>query len=178
MIKLITQFDDPTKRVAIATPTCCCCCCCCVATIATSSAITFLNLNNIARNKIQETEKKYSFTYAFAGLILLPLLLGIVLYLANFFSKLFDSVIMWLLFLIGLPIIWASLLKFLYNKVGAKKATKYAIMTVILTILGAILELFAATNLIFRSNSESYILSACIFTFIAIVYKLHIDKRI
>jgi hypothetical protein len=42
VIRLVTQFDPPSYRVAVATPTCggCCCCCCCVVTFVGASALT------------------------------------------------------------------------------------------------------------------------------------------
>jgi len=43
VIRLATQFDPPSHRAAVATPTCggcSCCCCCCVVTLVGASAFT------------------------------------------------------------------------------------------------------------------------------------------
>ncbi|MBU4099687.1 hypothetical protein KJ980_08665 [Patescibacteria group bacterium] len=182
MIKLVTQFDDPTKRVAISTPTCCCCCCCCIATITTSSAITYLNLNNIAKKTGERTNKKPNFIYSVAGLLLLPLLLVFlyclflpplnILFINNVFPGAPGSVLLAL-------ITYLIALSFLYKKVGAGgKAIIYAVITGALTAVGSIADVYVA-NIFFYGNGSGYLLFASIFIIIAIVlFKLRIDKMI
>ena len=47
MKRLVTQFDDKRLRATVATPTCCCCCCC-VASVLTSTALSALNVHELA----------------------------------------------------------------------------------------------------------------------------------
>jgi len=62
LIRLVTQFDPPTARPAVATPTCCCagcsCCCCCIVTAISASIYTAFNAQGVHRRVQAETPER------------------------------------------------------------------------------------------------------------------------
>jgi hypothetical protein len=55
MIRLVTQFDPPTRHASVATATCsscsCSCCCCCLVSAAAVAGFTVMNLRAVARER-------------------------------------------------------------------------------------------------------------------------------
>lgn len=70
MIRLVTQFDRPTARAAVATPTCggCCCCCCCVVTAAASSIYLAVSAQLALSRARQEAPERVRLGSPFPGL--------------------------------------------------------------------------------------------------------------
>ena len=55
MIRLVNQFDPPTRQASVATATCsscCCCCCCCV--VSAAGVTTFAVMNMSASAKLHD----------------------------------------------------------------------------------------------------------------------------
>ena len=57
MIRLVSQFDEPRRRSAVATPSCCCCCC--LVTTLTSASLTAVHVDGTAvRNFVHGPRRK------------------------------------------------------------------------------------------------------------------------
>jgi hypothetical protein len=113
MLRLVTQFDDPSARPSVATPTCagcCSCCCCCIATSITTSAYTAMSLSQTARSaaKSQGHIETASCLGWAAIVLLMPGAVAIIAIIALYFSseaidaRLPVAAVLWPLALYGL----------------------------------------------------------------------------
>lgn len=127
MKRLVTQFDDTRTRATVATPTCCCCCCC-FASIISSTAVTVLNVNELAgQTEMPETRR---WLYRFGALLALPLAVLLAIGAGLLFAIVDKPDSEWAgvaAFLLA----WPALLVALYRQLGLRRSAKPVAITVI-----------------------------------------------
>jgi len=126
MKRLVTQFDDTRTRATVATPTCCCCCCC-FASIISSTAVTVLNVNELAG---QTALPEPRWLYNGAALLVLPVAVLLAIGAGLLFAIVDKPDAPWVgvaAFLLA----WPALLVALYRQLGLRRSGKPVAITVI-----------------------------------------------
>lgn len=127
MKRLVTQFDDTRTSATVATPTCCCCCCC-FASIISSTAVTVLNVHELAGQTEMPEPRRW--LYRFGALVALPLAVLLATGAGLLFAIVDKPDSDWVgvaAFLLA----WPALLVALYRQLGLRRSGKPVAITVI-----------------------------------------------
>ena len=143
MIRLVTQFDQPSTRVTAATPTCCCggcsCCCCCIVTAIAVSTYSAVSAQGILRRAEQETPERVRWRSPWPGVV-------------GFFSLTAAIFVIGLISAAGgggdagallvIPLLWLGLLGFAYWGAGAGRPWLRASAVVAIGCAALVVEFF------------------------------------
>lgn len=128
MIALVTQFDDPSARPYVATPSgasSSSCCCCCVATVIGASIFSTIHVRSIRRQSLAaKTELRPADS-------LWPELLASVALIAALVAGGLLGAVTGGVLLFSVPLVWGSLLFAAYRGAGDDGRIGHAILTVI-----------------------------------------------
>ncbi len=151
MIRLVTQFDLPSARPAVATPTCgccSCCCCCCVVTLASASTYSAVTAQRILRKPRVETLERARWRSPLPGLLgffaLPTAALLVSLMLAGT-----DAAAGVLGLLVVLGLVWVVLLGLAYTGAGAQRPWAHAAAVVAIGLVAIVVEAFLWLALFF-----------------------------
>ncbi len=127
MKRLVTQFDDKRLRATVATPTCCCCCCC-VATVLTSTALSTLNVHELA-GKVDMPEST-RWLLRVVALTALPLAV-VASIAAAWLASLASDELAWLAGVVAFFGAWAAILAAAYKPLRTRSRGAVVAFTVI-----------------------------------------------
>lgn len=129
MKRLVTQFDEQRTRATVATPTCCCCCCCCcVASIATVTAVTVLNANELTgQSQMPGTRRSL---YSVGAFLALPLAVLAGTAAARLFTLVYRDGAPAVGLISGI-VAWAALLGLLYRQLGPLRSARATAITMV-----------------------------------------------
>jgi hypothetical protein len=147
MVRLVTQFDEPSARPSVATPTCAgccsCCCCCCVATTIATTTYTTLDVRKTAADAGVDVDRANlaEFFGCFSFMALLPGAVGALAVIVMVFS---DVDMDWRF--VPTALLWPAALYGLYRYAGDRQPARTAgcvwfagmILFVIELVLGGI----------------------------------------
>jgi hypothetical protein len=176
VIRLVTQFDDPRSRAAVATPTCggcCCCCCCCLATTLAASSYIGMSLRSIATRGKPAEERDARLKRAS---IWAPIVGVIAVGLAAVLALLVGAAVVAVGVLVFFAAWWA-LLYWCYRAVRAHAAAVRAVVVVVVTSLAFALELAIGGSIVVNAPA-AYVVLALVAAVVAIVFEyLHFFRQ-
>ncbi len=133
MIRLVTQFDQPSARAAAATPTCgcgcCCSCCCCIVTLIGASTYTAVSAQGVLRRAKELSPERVKWTSPWPG-VLGVLALPVTLLVAIF---------TWWTVVIPF-VVWLVLVGLAYRGAGARRPWAGAAVVVALGSVALVAE--------------------------------------
>jgi hypothetical protein len=143
VIRLVTQFDRPSARPAVATPTCCCagccCCCSCIVTVAGSSIYTAVNAQSIRRSALQHAPEAVRWESPFPGLLGFFALPLAVLVMALVVGTSPGSGLEILVLGLG---VWVGLATLAYWGAGTPQPWARAVFVILLSTFALVVEFF------------------------------------
>ena len=131
MKRLVTQFDDKRLRATVATPTCCCCCCC-VASVLTSTALSALNVHELA-GKVDMPESR-RWLLRVVALTALPLAV-VASIAAAWLTSLVSDDLAWLAGVVAFFGAWTGILVAAYKPLRPRSPGAIVAFTVIASTL-------------------------------------------
>jgi hypothetical protein len=179
MIRLVTQFDNPRSRAAVATPTCgcCCCCCCCVASTVAASSYIAMSLREIATRPTagaqgEAEEQDLALRRAAVWAPIVGCLSIALAAIAGLVLGSVDGTLGVLAFLAA----WFALLFWCYRAVRAGSAVGRAVLVVLVWVVAFLIELAVGGSLVV-SSAGAYLLLALIVAVAAIVIEYRLIFR-
>jgi hypothetical protein len=143
VIRLVTQFDQPSARATAATPTCCCggcsCCCCCFVTAIAVSTYSAISAQRAFHRAEDETPARVRWRSPVPGVV-------------GFFALPAAMIVIWLIVevsgaadagaLFAIALVWLGILGCAYWGAGARRPWLRAFTVVVIGCAAFVAEFF------------------------------------